>query len=104
MLAAEVPTYKGSEPARRLTRALALYSFGAKTGEDRGVVKSDLLAATPRLELGWHPPEVQDAPRPVTGCPNRTRCPRAEPRCAEEPQLEDHRDDCRVACWFPLSD
>ncbi len=30
----------------RLTRALALYSFGAKPGEDRGVLRSELLAAT----------------------------------------------------------
>ncbi len=44
-IAADAPGYQVYRPGTRLTRALALYSFGAKPGEDRGVIKSDLLRA-----------------------------------------------------------
>ncbi len=44
-LAEDAPVYKSLRPATRLARAVTLYSFGAKQGEDRGVVRSDLLAA-----------------------------------------------------------
>ncbi|MDI7267385.1 MAG: DUF499 domain-containing protein [Myxococcota bacterium] len=43
--AEDAPVYKSLRPASRLARAVTLYSFGAKQGEDRGVVRSDLLAA-----------------------------------------------------------
>jgi hypothetical protein len=44
-VAGDAPALALFKPGTRLTRALALYSFGAKPGEDRGVVRSDLLLA-----------------------------------------------------------
>lgn len=44
-LLASAPALQAFRPAVRLTRAITLYSFGAKAGEDRGVLRSDLLAA-----------------------------------------------------------
>jgi len=44
-VAADAPGLRALRAGSRLTRALALYSFGAKPGEDRGVMRADLLAA-----------------------------------------------------------
>lgn len=44
-IGADVPAYRGYQVGTRLTRALALYSFGAKPGEDRGVLRQELLGA-----------------------------------------------------------
>ena len=44
-VSADVPAYQSFRVGTRVTRALALYSFGAKPGEDRGVLRTDLLSA-----------------------------------------------------------
>jgi peptide/nickel transport system ATP-binding protein len=47
--------------------------------------------------------ELPSPVAPPSGCRFRTRCPRAEERCAaEEPQMRQVGDDQYVACHFPL--
>jgi peptide/nickel transport system ATP-binding protein len=48
-----------------------------------------------------------DAPAqaPATGCPVRSRCPKAQPLCGEErPELKPHPGGGLVACHFPLTE
>jgi peptide/nickel transport system ATP-binding protein len=69
-----------------------------------------LLASIPVPDPRVRPHEQDvlagDLPSPVdppSGCRFRTRCPRAEPRCAiEEPQMRQVAPDQYVACHFPL--
>lgn len=70
-----------------------------------------LLASVPVADPSVRPGLVDDALRgeppspvdPPSGCRFRTRCPRAEARCAaEEPPMRQVADGQFVACHFPL--
>lgn len=66
-----------------------------------------LLAAVPTIERRQHASgvlsgEAPSALRPPSGCPFRTRCPRARDICAaQEPSLELTSPTHAVACFFP---
>jgi len=48
--------------------------------------------------------EIPSNTNPPSGCRFRTRCPKAEARCAdEEPQIRNVGPDQYVACHFPLA-
>jgi len=70
-----------------------------------------LLASVPVADPSVRPGLLEDALRgeppspvaPPSGCRFRTRCPRAEPRCAdEEPVLREIGAGHFVACHFPV--
>ncbi|HZQ98533.1 MAG TPA: ABC transporter ATP-binding protein [Chloroflexota bacterium] len=88
-----------------LARPDALYA------EPRHHYTAALLASIPIADPTVRPGLVPDALRgeppsplaPPSGCRFRTRCPRAEARCAdEEPLLRAMGDDHWVACHFPV--
>ncbi len=65
-----------------------------------------LIAAVPsaeKIDSSMIPQGQLPSPmNPPSGCRFRTRCPRAEQRCAdEEPQMRKVADDHFVACHFP---
>ncbi|MQA32108.1 ABC transporter ATP-binding protein [Modestobacter roseus] len=71
-----------------------------------------LLDSIPRVDAATgraHRPTVLpgEPPSPIdppSGCRFRTRCPKAEQRCADEaPQLRELRPAHQVACHFPLA-
>ena len=69
-----------------------------------------LLAAIPVPDPNSHPEdadvlrgEIPSPTNPPSGCRFRTRCPRAQDRCAEEePELRELSPGQFVACHFPL--
>jgi peptide/nickel transport system ATP-binding protein len=63
-------------------------------------VEPDPEAPRNAVPLGGEPPSPINPP---SGCRFRTRCPRAEARCAEEvPELRDLAPGHQVACHFPI--
>jgi peptide/nickel transport system ATP-binding protein len=98
---------------RAVCRRLAVMYLGkiVEVGDTEAVFASprhpytrSLLAAVPRIggrrvtlefALRGEPPNPRDIP---SGCRFRTRCPLAEPRCAEEEPLLREIDGQRVAC------
>jgi len=71
---------------------------------------SALLAAIPVADPDVRPEsekvlggEIPSPMHPPSGCRFRTRCPKAQDRCAEEePQMRELRPKQFVACHFPL--
>jgi peptide/nickel transport system ATP-binding protein len=63
-------------------------------------VEPDPEAVRTQVVLAGEPPSPINPP---SGCRFRTRCPRAEQRCADEvPELRQIAPDHQVACHFPL--
>jgi oligopeptide/dipeptide ABC transporter ATP-binding protein len=83
------------QPLHPYTRALLDSVPAAVTAHGA----ADATAKASRTIRGEPPSPVH----PPSGCRFRTRCPRAEPRCAsEEPELRELATGHSVACHFPL--
>jgi len=64
-------------------------------------VEPDPETTRTSVALGGEPPSPINPP---SGCRFRTRCPRAESRCAEEvPELREIASGHQVACHFPIA-
>lgn len=71
-----------------------------------------LLAAVPRPDPAVRPfgratvsGDIPSPLQPPSGCRFRTRCPRAQERCAEEtPEITNVGNDHWVACHFPVTE
>jgi peptide/nickel transport system ATP-binding protein len=49
--------------------------------------------------------EIPSPMHPPSGCPFRTRCPKAQARCAEEePALSSFGDEHYAACFYPIQE
>ena len=63
-------------------------------------VEPDPEATRTSVALAGEPPSPINPP---SGCRFRTRCPRAEARCAEEvPEMRELAPGHQVACHFPI--
>ena len=76
-------------------------------GRPRHPYTEGLMASTPAASAGRSRlRQIPGAmPRPgaiPSGCAFHPRCPRARPRCAEEPGPAVGPADPRAACWFPV--
>ena len=63
-----------------------------------GSVPSRNRRGTPLAQIPGMTPALVNLP---PGCAFRTRCPRAAPACAKDPQLEQHRGRL-VRCFYPM--
>ena len=80
-------------------------------GKPRHPYTFGLFQSLPEMHVKGNPRllEIPGAvPNPLafpSGCKFRTRCFKAQPRCAEiEPSLKDHGGGHTVACHFPMTD
>ena len=74
-------------------RLIEAFTFGARV-----LVRFGGRKVTDDFWLEGEPPDPTNLP---SGCRFRTRCPRAEARCAEsEPPLLEKRPQHADACWF----
>jgi peptide/nickel transport system ATP-binding protein len=86
-------------PAHPYTRALLMASVISSRALARTGAAASAFAADERETQTEMPSSIT----PPSGCRYRTRCPRAQARCAvQEPTMEEVRPGHFVACHFPL--
>jgi oligopeptide transport system ATP-binding protein len=67
----------------------------------RSVPKLGKEVKTPLKPIGGLPPDLLAPPK---GCRFKTRCPRRQAKCEEQPPLMETAPGQFAACWFPGSD
>lgn len=88
-----------ASPAHPYTRALLMASVISSRALARTAPGAGAFAADERETQTEMPSSIT----PPSGCRYRTRCPRAQARCAvQEPTMEEVRPGHFVACHFPL--